>query len=457
MGKIKTHISIVVVGHVGSGKSTTAGHLIYKCGSIDECTIEKFEEEAQEMGRSSFRYAWVLDKLKAERERGITIDTTLWKFETANKYITIIDTPGHRDFMKNMITGTSRADCAMLVVSADTGDFETGISSNGQILAHATLAFTLGVQQLIVVVNKMDLTEPPYSEARFNEIRNDISFYIKEIGYDPTTVAFVPISGWHGENLIEPSTKMPWFTGWIVERKEGKLQGRCLIEALDAMRPPTRPTDKPLRLPLQDVYKISSIGTVPVGRVETGILKLGTLLSFAPVNLSAEVKAFEMPRAILLEALPGDNVGFSFKNGSVNGLSRGCVAGDIKDNPPREAADFIAQIVVLNHPGSIAEGYTSILECHTATVDCKLSEIMEKIDRRSGKSIEKNPRSIKSGDNAVVSLIPSQPLCVETFREFPALGRFALRGDMRQIIAVGVVKSVKFKNVEKVSGASAKR
>jgi len=317
MDKEKVHINIVVIGHVDSGKSTTTGHLIYKCGGIDKRTIEKFEKEAQEMGKGSFKYAWVLDKLKAERERGITIDIALWKFETAKYYVTIIDAPGHRDFIKNMITGTSQADCAVLIVAAGTGEFEAGISKNGQTREHALLAFTLGVKQLIVGVNKMDSTEPPYSEARFEEIKKEVSSYIKKIGYNPAAVAFVPISGWHGDNMLEPSTKMPWFKGWAVERKEGKADGKCLIEALDAILPPSRPTDKALRLPLQD--KIGGIGTVPVGRVETGVLK--------PVNLTTEVKSVEMHHEALQEAVPGDNVMEELPRGYVAGDSRGKYVG----------------------------------------------------------------------------------------------------------------------------------
>ena len=191
--------------------------------------------------------------------------------------MTIIDAPGHRDFIKNMITGTSQADCAVLIVAAGIGEFEAGISKNGQTREHALLAFTLGVKQLIVGVNKMDMTDPPYSESRFEEIKKEVSSYIKKIGYNTASVAFVPISGWHGDNMLEPSPKTPWYKGWKVERKDGNADGKTLIEALDAILPPSRPTDKALRLPLQDVYKIGGIGTVPVGRVETGILKPGTL------------------------------------------------------------------------------------------------------------------------------------------------------------------------------------
>uniref|UniRef100_A0A8D0GGP4 Tr-type G domain-containing protein n=1 Tax=Sphenodon punctatus TaxID=8508 RepID=A0A8D0GGP4_SPHPU len=230
MGKEKTHINIVVIGHVDSGKSTTTGHLIYKCGGIDKRTIEK---EAAEV--SSFKYAWVLDKLKAERERGITIDISLWKFETGKYYITIIDAPGHRDFIKNMITGTSQADCAVLIVAAGVGEFEAGISKNGQTREHALLAYTLGVKQLIVGVNKMDSTEPVYSGKRYQEITKEVSAYIKKIGYNPASVAFVPISGWHGDNMLEPSANMPWFKGWSITRKEGNVAGTTLLEALDSI------------------------------------------------------------------------------------------------------------------------------------------------------------------------------------------------------------------------------
>lgn len=444
MGKEKLHINIVVIGHVDSGKSTTTGHLIYKCGGIDKRTIEKFEKEAAEMGKGSFKYAWVLDKLKAERERGITIDISLWKFETSKYYVTIIDAPGHRDFIKNMITGTSQADCAVLIVAAGVGEFEAGISKNGQTREHALLAYTLGVKQLIVGINKMDSTEPNYSQKRYEEIVKEVSTYIKKIGYNPDTVAFVPISGWNGDNMLEPSPNMTWFKGWKINRKDGSASGTTLLEALDAIQPPTRPTDKPLRLPLQDVYKIGGIGTVPVGRVETGILKPGMVVTFAPVNVTTEVKSVEMHHEALTEALPGDNVGFNVKNVSVKDIRRGNVAGDSRNDPPQEAASFTSQVIILNHPGQISAGYAPVLDCHTAHIACKFAELKEKIDRRSGKKLEDNPKSLKSGDAAIVDMIPGKPMCVESFSEYPPLGRFAVR-DMRQTVAVGVIKGVEKK------------
>ncbi|XP_041461788.1 elongation factor 1-alpha [Lytechinus variegatus] len=441
MVKEKTHINIVVVGHVDSGKSTTTGHLIYKCGGIDKRAIEKFEKEAAEMGKGSFKYAWVLDKLKAERERGITIDIALWKFETTKYYVTVIDAPGHRDFIKNMITGTSQADCAVLIVAAGTGEFEAGISKNGQTREHALLCYTLGVKQLIVAVNKMDSTEPPFSEARFTEIVKEVSTYTKKVGYNPKAIAFVPISGWHGDNMLEKSERMKWFKGWNVERKEGNASGTTLFEALDSILPPKRPTDKPLRLPLQDVYKIGGIGTVPVGRVETGKMTPGLVATFAPANISTEVKSIEMHHESIAEALPGDNVGFNVKNVSVKEIKRGMVCGDSKNNPPKEAQSFNAQVIIMNHPGQIHPGYSPVLDCHTAHIACKFAELLQKIDRRSGKVLEENPKFVKSGDAAIAKLVPSKKMVVESYTEFPPLGRFAVR-DMKQTVAVGVVKSV---------------
>eukprot|EP00127_Corallochytrium_limacisporum_P001516 Clim_evm1s63 gene=Clim_evmTU1s63 len=436
MGKEKLHLNIVVIGHVDSGKSTTTGHLIYKCGGIDKRTIEKFEKEAAEMGKGSFKYAWVLDKLKAERERGITIDIALWKFETAKFYVTIIDAPGHRDFIKNMITGTSQADCAVLVVAAGQGEFEAGISKEGQTREHALLAYTLGVKQLIVAVNKMDSIK--YSKDRFDEIVKEVTNFVKKVGYNPKQVAFVPISGWVGDNMIEASTNMDWYKGW---EKDGSVGGKTLIEALDAVSPPKRPSDKPLRLPLQDVYKIGGIGTVPVGRVETGVLKPGMVVTFAPSNVTTEVKSVEMHHEQLESAEPGDNVGFNVKNVSVKDIRRGNVCSDSKNDPAKEAASFVAQVIILNHPGQISGGYTPVLDCHTAHIACRFDEIREKIDRRSGKKLEDNPKFVKSGDACIANLIPSKPMCVEAFTDYPPLGRFAVR-DMRQTVAVGVIKEV---------------
>jgi elongation factor 1-alpha len=435
MGKEKKHVNIVVIGHVDAGKSTTTGHLIYKCGGIDKRVIEKFEKEAAELGKSSFKYAWVLDKLKAERERGITIDIALWKFETSKFYFTIIDAPGHRDFIKNMITGTSQADIAVLVIASPTGEFEAGISKNGQTREHALLAFTLGVKQMIVACNKMDGTTPPYCQPRYDEIVAEVQNFLKKVGYKPAVIPFVPISGWVGDNMVEAGSNMGWY------------KGPTLLEALDNIKPPKRPVDKPLRLPLQDVYKIGGVGTVPVGRVETGILKAGMVVHFSPANISTECKDVEMHHEKLEQAVPGDNVGFNVKNVSVKDIKRGMVCGDSKNDPPKEATTFLAQVIIMNHPGQISNGYAPVLDCHTAHIACKFLKIQEKTDRRSGKVLEAEPKFVKNGDACMTDMEPSKPLCVESFSDYPPLGRFAVR-DMRQTVAVGVIKGVTKKEGE---------
>ncbi|XP_075591041.1 elongation factor 1-alpha-like [Dermatophagoides farinae] len=430
MGKEKQHINLVVIGHVDSGKSTTTGHLIYKLGGIDQRTIDKFEKEANDMGKGSFKYAWVLDKLKAERERGITIDIALWKFETPKYSYTVIDAPGHKDFIKNMITGTSQADVALLVVPADVGGFEGAFSKQGQTREHALLAFTLGVKQMIVAINKMDAAE--YKASRYEEIKKEVGNYIKKIGYNIDKVPFVPISGFVGDNMLEKSSNMSWY------------KGPTLVEALDQMDVPTRPIDKPLRLPLQDVYKIGGIGTVPVGRVETGKILPNMTVCFAPSGVCTEVKSVEMHHEQVPEAIPGDNVGFNVKNVSVKDIRRGNVASDAKNNPAKPAISFVSQVIVVQHPGVIKAGYTPVIDCHTAHISCKFQKLLSKIDRRTSKVVEENPESIKSGDAAMVEMVPIRPMCVESCSEFPPLGRFAVR-DMRVTVGVGVIKDVEKK------------
>jgi len=427
MAKEKVHVNLVVIGHVDSGKSTSTGHLIYKCGGIDKRTIEKFEKEAEEMGKATFKYAWVLDKLKAERERGITIDIALWKFESEKSVFTIIDAPGHRDFIKNMITGTSQADVAILMIASPAGEFESGWSKEGQTREHALLAFTMGVKQMICCTNKMDSTEPKYSEARYNEIKSEVSLYLKQVGFKVDQVPFIPISGWVGDNMLEGSDNMKWY------------KGPCLLEALDAIKPPKRPILKPMRLPLQDVYKISGIGTVPVGRVETGIIKPDMTICFGPMGTSTICKSVEMHHESVAEAIPGDNVGFNVKNLSVQDIKRGYVASDAKRDPATDTEHFMAQVIVMNHPGQIMNGYAPVLDCHTCHIACKFSEIMNKMDKRTGEVTEEFPKSIKSQDAAIVKMVPSKPMTVEAFNQFPPLGRFAVR-DMKQTVAVGVIK-----------------
>jgi elongation factor 1-alpha len=437
MKKTKPHVNLVVIGHVDSGKSTSTGHLIYKCGGVDERTIEKFEKEAKLIGKDSFKYAWVLDKLKAEREKGITIDIALMKFES-NKYsFTIIDAPGHRDFIKNMITGTSQADVAILVISAGTGEFEAGIGADGQTREHALLAFTMGIKQIIVAINKMDTID--YNEERFNDVKSEVLMYLKKVGFQEKNINFVAYSGFKGENLIEKSDKMPWY------------KGDTLLESLDKLEPPVRHLDKALRLPLQDIYKIAGVGTVPVGRIETGTLRPGMMVHFAPADITTECKSVEMHYQALEEGIPGDNVGLSIRGVGIKDLKRGYVAGDAKNDPPKEANSFNAQVIVLNHPNKIEAGYTPVVDCHTSHIACRFEKILSKIDKRTGKELEAEPTEIKNQEAAIVQMVPQKPMVVEAFSEYPPLGRFAIR-DMKRTVAVGIVKIVDKKIKTSIGG-----
>jgi len=326
-----------------------------------------------------------------------------------------------------MITGTSQADIAILVVAASDGEFEAGIGQNGQTREHALLAFTMGIKQIICAVNKMDNCN--FAEDRFLEIKKEVTDFLKKTGFQEKNIKFVPYSGFHGDNLVEKSNKMPWY------------KGDTLLETLDTVEPPSRPVEKPLRLPLQDVYKISGIGTVPVGRVETGIIKKGMLIAFAPGAIVTECKSVEMHHTELEQATPGDNVGFSIKGVNVKDIKRGNVASDSKNDPAKESNTFNAQVIILNHPGQICAGYTPVLDCHTSHIACKFDKLLSKIDRRSGKETEAEPKNIKNGDACIVQMVPQKSMVVETFAEYPPLGRFAVR-DMKQTVAVGVIKLV---------------
>lgn len=338
--------------------------------------------------------------------------------------------------------GTSQADVALLVIDSAPGGFEGGWANEGQTKEHALLAFTLGVQQMIVALNKMDSCN--YSESRYNDIKEEVSTYLKKVGYKPAKINFVPISGWVGDNMIDRSANMAWY------------KGPFLLEALDLVNPPKRPTDKPLRLPLQDVYKIGGIGTVPVGRVETGILKPGMVVTFAPIGLTTEVKSVEMHHEALAEAVPGDNVGFNCKNVSVKDIKRGYVASNSADDPAKGCETFEAQVIIMSHPGQIQNGYTPVLDCHTSHIATKFKNIDEKMDRRTGKTMEANPKFVKNGDACMVTMEPTKPMVVETFADYPPLGRFAVR-DMRQTVAVGVIKTVVKKEDSKAGGKGAKK
>ena len=427
----KPHLNLVVIGHVDHGKSTTVGHLFSLTGAVDERTAKTYEEEAKKLGKETFKFAWVLDKLKEERERGLTIDVAYLKFETPKYFFTIIDAPGHRDFIKNMITGASQSDAAILLISAKRGEFEAGIGPGGQTREHAFLAYTLGVNQLVVAINKMDDASVDWKQERYDEIKNEITRMLKMSGFKTDKIDFVPTSGWTGDNLAKKSDKMSWY------------KGPTLIEALDKMEVPPKPIKKPLRLPIQDIYTITGVGSVPVGRVETGVLKEGDDLVFMPSKAKGQVKSIETHHVQVPQALPGDNIGFNVRGISKKDVHRGDVAGH-PDKPPTVAKEFIGQIIIIHHPTAIAAGYSPVLHSNTGQISCRFKELIAKLDPRTGQTVEENPSFLKTGDGAIVRFEPIQPISVETYADFPELGRFAIR-DMGTTVAAGVIKEITVK------------
>ena len=421
MAREKPHINLVFIGHVDHGKSTTVGRLLFDAGTVDEQTMRKLKEKAKELGKAGFEFAFVMDNLKEEQERGVTIDLSHKKFETPKYYFTIIDAPGHRDFIKNMITGASQADAAVLVVSANKGD---GIQA--QTREHIFLTKTLGVNQLVIYVNKMDMAK--YEEKRFNEVKEEVSKQLKLVGYKPEELNFVAGASFPGDNVAKKSEHMPWY------------QGGTLLEALDKLKEPQKPTQLPLRLPIQDVYNITGIGVVPVGKVVTGVMKVNDKVIVVPARegkgISGEVKSIEMHHEQMDQAEPGDNIGFNVRGIEKKDIARGDVLGHV-GHAPTVATEFTAQIVVLNHPTVITVGYTPVFHVHTAQVACQIIEIVKKLDPATGATKEEKPDFIKNGDAAIVKIKPIQPLCIEKQSEIPQMARFAVR-DSGVTVAAGM-------------------
>lgn len=416
----KPHLNLAVIGHIDHGKSTLVGRLLFETGAVAPHIIEKYREEAKAKGKESFVFAWVMDSLKEERDRGITIDVAHQRFDTAKYYFTIVDCPGHRDFVKNMITGASQADAAILVCAG-----KEGVQS--QTKEHVFLARTLGITQLIISINKMD--EVNYDKARYEAVKAELSTLLKMVGYKPDDMNFIPTSAFKGDNLAKPSENTKWYTG------------PTLLAALDTLKLPEKPVTLPLRIPVQDAYTISGIGTVPVGRVETGRMKPGDKIIFMPAKAVGEVKSIEMHHQEIKEALPGDNIGWNVRGVEKKDIRRGDVCGPV-DKPPTVAEEFTAQIVVLQHPSAITIGYTPVLHCHTAQVAGTITAILKKLDPKTGQTAAENPDFIKAGDAAIVTIKPAKPLCIEKVKEIPQLGRFAIR-DMGMTIAAGMVQDIK--------------
>ncbi|MFC7043610.1 translation elongation factor EF-1 subunit alpha [Halonotius sp. GCM10025705] len=415
----KLHQNLAIIGHVDHGKSTLVGRLLYETGSVPEHVIEQHKEEAEEKGKGGFEFAYVMDNLAEERERGVTIDIAHQEFDTDEYNFTIVDCPGHRDFVKNMITGASQADNAVLVVAADDGVAP-------QTREHVFLARTLGINELIIGVNKMDLVD--YEEGKYEEVKDEVTDLLNQVRFDTENASFIPISAFEGDNIAEASDNTGWYSG------------DTLLEALNDLPEVEPPTDAPLRLPIQDVYTISGIGTVPVGRIETGTMEPGNNVSFQPSDVGGEVKTVEMHHEEVPSAGPGDNVGFNVRGIGKDDIRRGDVCGPA-DDPPSVAETFQAQLVVMQHPSVITSGYTPVFHAHTAQVACTIESIDQKLDPSTGEVAEENPDFIQSGDAAIVTVRPQKPLSIEPSGEIPELGSFAVR-DMGQTIAAGKVLEV---------------
>ena len=425
MARDKEHINLVFIGHVDHGKSTTVGRLLFDSGNIDEQTMRKLKEKAQELGKSGFEFAFVMDNLKEEQERGVTIDLAHKKFSTDKYDFTIIDAPGHRDFIKNMITGASQADCAVLVVAANDG-------VNAQTIEHLRLSKIFGVGQLMIAVNKMDISGVDYSEARYNEVVEEVKKHATQAGWAPDKLRFIPIASLPGDNIAKKSENLPWYNG------------ETLLQAIDGFSAPDKPTDLPLRLPIQDVYNITGIGVVPVGRVETGVMKIGQKVTVVPGRegngISGEVKTIEMHHEQFQEAGPGDNVGFNVRGIGKKDIARGDVLGP-SDNVPSVATEFTAQIVIMNHPSVVTVGYTPVFHIHTAQVACQFIEIVKKMNPATGEEVTTDKEILRNGDAAIVKLRPVQALVIEKNQEIPQLSRFAIR-DSGKTVGAGMCMDI---------------
>jgi len=425
----KINLNVIFVGHVDHGKSTTVGRLMFESGKIPEQELQKLREEAEKLGKKGFEFAFIMDRFKEERERGVTIDLAYKKLATKKYNITIIDAPGHKDFVKNMITGASQADCAFLVVAASDGVMP-------QTQEHTFLLKTMGVQQIAVWVNKMDVVN--YDEKKFNQVKEDLSKLLKSAGYDLAKINFIAGSGWIGENVIRKSDKMPWY------------KGPTLLEQFDLFTEPQKPTNLPMRMPIQDVYEITGIGTVPVGKIETGIMKPGQKVIILPARsgrgIAGEVKTVEMHHEALPQAIAGDNVGVNIRGVGKKDIARGDIICDASA-PATIAEEFTARIAVINHPTVIAKGYTPVFHVHTAQVPCQFIELKQKIDPRTGQVIQENPDFLKNGDVAIVRIKPIGNLVLEKQAVNPHMDRFAVR-DAGATVAAGVCIDLVAKKIE---------
>jgi len=452
----KEHMSIVICGHVDSGKSTTTGRLIFELGGISEREIEKLKAEADRLGKSSFAFAFFMDRQKEERERGVTISCTTKEFYTEKWHYTIIDAPGHRDFIKNMISGAAQADVALLMVPAD-GNFITAIQRGnhkageiqGQTRQHARLLNLLGVKQLIVGVNKMDCDTAGYKKDRYDEIANEMKNMLTKVGWKKDfiekSVPVIPLSGWIGDNLITKTKNMDWWKGQDIELGSDKMHIDILLDALNNLaRPPTRDTDKAMRMPVSGIYKIKGVGDVLAGRVEQGVVKPGEEVLFMPTHTvsnacTGKVFTVEMHHKRVEQAHPGDNVGLNVKGLIKENMPR---SGDVmiykKDTTLKHVKNFTAQVQVLDIPGEIKKGYSPIGFVRTGRAACRLISLNWKMGKETGGKKAEEPHALKTNEMAELKFEPMQPFVVDTFKNCEGLSRIAFL-DCNSVCMLGKV------------------
>lgn len=446
----KEHLSIVVAGHVDAGKSTTTGHLIFKLGGISEREMARLQAEAEANGKSSFGFAYYMDTNKEERERGVTIQSNQKEFFTKKYHYTIIDAPGHKDYIKNMITGSATADVGLLLVPAEKGGFESAIAKadaklgveEGQTRQHARLLYLLGVEQIIVGINKMDSCG--WSEDRYNEIKDEFAKMLQQVGYKPKKVPFIPYSGFHGDNLVEKTDKAPWYKGWQANISPKKtVTGFTLYDALDDfIQPPKRLPDAPLRMPVSNIYNIKGVGQVIAGTVEQGTIRPGDIVGIAPVGLTGKkVFSIEQHKKVLDHAGPGNSVGMSIKGiGKDEKVSPGDIIYLEKEGSLKPVKTFTAMVAVQEHPGVLKPGYTPIIFARTAKVACRMTKIWWKQSKKTGDQKVENPTELSQYENAEVEFEPQQPLFVEPFEKVASLGRIAVM-DSNRLKMLGKVTS----------------
>jgi len=461
MAEGKKHVSIVICGHVDAGKSTTTGRLIFELGGIPEREMQKLRDEAEKLGKGSFAFAFYMDRQKDERERGVTISVTTKEFFTKSYHYTVLDAPGHRDFIKNMITGASQADIALIMIPAD-GNFATSIAKGnhkagevqGQTRQHSLLINLLGIKQIIIGVNKMDCDLAGYKEGRYTEVKEEMANVLTRVGWKKEfvdkQVPFLPISGWKGDNLISKSANMGWWKGAEIEVPgKGKKTVFTLLDALEEMVvPPERAPNKPMRTPISGVYKIKGAGDVLTGRVEQGIVKPGDEVVFLPThttNLACNGKIFsvEMHHKSQPQANAGDNVGLNIKGLVKENMPR---VGDImilkSDQSLKKVKEFTCQVQILNHPGELKIGYSPIAFVRTARSAVRMSRIVWKLSKETGNKKAPDPANIKANEMAEVVFQPQQPFVVDSFKNCEGLGRIAIMEGATVVMLGKVIEAI---------------